>query len=278
MNRSATSKESLIRFQTNGADDWMIGCDNVPGGNVSDFSIKTTQNSSPQFVIDTSGNVGIGITSPSAKLDVNGASFLRGTVNTGGGYDPTRYGSVQCVDTAGQSLIGYVRAGHHAVVSGFIAGTNDFTIAGWYIGGAGVKLVSGATAWTATSDERTKDIKSELTDVLAKLSGIRCVRYRYKTDCRKDKYGKCQYERERIGFIAQDVQKVFPEAVHDSGGELGLTYQDMIVVNTSAIKELCEENETLKTRLDSLEQRLLRIENPPWFRGTKRERFNSESS
>ena len=218
------------------------------------------------------GNVGIGTTTPDLTLDVNGESIFRDTINAGGLFDSTRYGGIQVCDIAGDSLIGYVRAGNYALVSGFVTGTNDFAFAGWSLAGTGVKLVYGATAWTSTSDERTKDIKSEITGALGKLSGIRCVRFRYKTDCQKDKYMKCRYERERIGFIAQDVQKVFPEAVHDTNGELGLTYQDMIVVNTSAIKELSEENTRLRTRLESLEQRLLKIENPSWFRGVKRER------
>jgi hypothetical protein len=241
--------------------------------------------------------VGIGTIIPNVKLEVAGtimSSHLRvyDGLEAGSAYDPNRYGSIQVVEPAGTSMIGYVRAGNYVIASGFLPGTNDFAIAGWSlgVGHIGVKLVYGATAWTSTSDERAKDIKGELTSVLQKLSGIRCVRFRYKTDCQKDKYGKCQYGRDRIGFIAQDVQKVFPEAVHDSNGELGLTYQDMIVVNTAAMKELVAENETLRarvkrledarpwfrglnrerdleTRLDSLEQRLLRVENPPWFTG-----------
>jgi hypothetical protein len=76
LDRSATSKECLVRFQTATTDDWIIGCDNTPSGNVSDFSIKTTQNANPEFVIKTSGNVGIGNTAPSHKLDVNGEARL----------------------------------------------------------------------------------------------------------------------------------------------------------------------------------------------------------
>lgn len=213
------------------------------------------------------GSLGIGTQSPNFKLHVAGDARITAKLNVGSGYDDASYGAVQVVEAAGTTMIGYVRAGNYAVASGFVPGTNDFAFAGWSLTGTGVKLVQGAFAWTSTSDERTKDITSEITGALGKLSEIRCVRFRYKTDCMKDKYGKCQYKRERIGFIAQDVQKVFPEAVHDSNGVLGLTYQDMIVVNTSAIKELSEENTRLKTRLDSLEQRLLRIENPPWFTG-----------
>lgn len=165
-------------------------------------------------------------------------------------------------------MLSFVRAGNYALVMGYPASSNDFVISPWNTAevGNGVRLTPGAVAWTSTSDERTKTIESELTGVLPKIAEVRCVRYRYKTDCLKDKYGRCQYDRSRIGFIAQDVQKVFPEAVHDSGGVLGLTYQDIIVVNTAAIKELTLENETLRARVKRLEDAR------PWFRGLNRER------
>ncbi|MBN2018929.1 MAG: hypothetical protein JW749_01750, partial [Sedimentisphaerales bacterium] len=37
-----------------------------------DFAIKTTNNASAEFTVKSSGNVGIGTTSPVAALDVNG--------------------------------------------------------------------------------------------------------------------------------------------------------------------------------------------------------------
>jgi exonuclease VII small subunit len=59
---------------------------------------------------------------------------------------------------------------------------------------------------------------------------------------------------------------VFPEAVHDSAGVLGVTYQDMIVVNTAAMKELMAEVQELRTRVKRLEDAR------PWFRGHARDR------
>jgi hypothetical protein len=79
-------------------------------------------------------------------------------------------------------------------------------------------------------------------------------------------YGRCKYTRQRIGFLAQDVQRVYPESVHKSAGLLGLTYQDMIVVNLAAIKELALENEALRNRVKRLEDAR------PWFRGHARDR------
>ena len=67
LDRATTSEEALVRFKTATVDDWIIGTDNVPAGNVSDFSIKTTQNAGAEFVIKTSGNVGIGTASPNYR-------------------------------------------------------------------------------------------------------------------------------------------------------------------------------------------------------------------
>jgi hypothetical protein len=240
-------------------------------GNTMEFSVDRTTGQAPQMVLKGNGRVGIGTTSPATALEVAGtimSSHLRvyDGLEAGSGYDPNRYGAVQIVESAGTSMVGYVRAGHYVVASGFLAGSNDFAIAGWSLAGTGVRLVQGAFAWTSTSDERTKDITNELSNVLEKLSGIRCVRFRYKTDCEKDMYGRCQYERDRIGFIAQDVQSAFPEAVHISAGLLGLTYQDMIVVNTAALKELMVDVKELRARVKRLEDAR------PWFRGHARTR------
>jgi hypothetical protein len=107
-------------------------------------------------------------------------------------------------------------------------------------GSGGVYLASGGTSWTAVSDERTKDIIEPITDALAKVSTLRTVIGKYKTDAA---------DRRRVFLIAQDVQAVLPEAVTVGTDELntiGLSYADTIPLLVAAIKELKAEIETLK--------------------------------
>ena len=93
----------------------------------------------------------------------------------------------------------------------------------------GVYLTSGATSWTANSDERQKDIIESITDAANKVATLRAVIGKYKTDDEGVR---------RAFLIAQDVQAVLPEAVDASDPEkLGVQYTDTIPLLVAAIQE-----------------------------------------
>jgi hypothetical protein len=116
----------------------------------------------------------------------------------------------------------------------------------------GVYLSSGATSWTANSDERLKDINGEIENAVEKLSTLRTVNFSWKSD---------ESKKQNLGLIAQDVEKEFPQLI-DKGelgktGEeeqtdkteyLGVRYQELIPVLVAAIKELKAEIEILKAK------------------------------
>jgi hypothetical protein len=98
-----------------------------------------------------------------------------------------------------------------------------------YAQSGGVYLAPTATAWTANSDERKKDIIEPIADAANKVSTLRAVIGKYKTD--KD-------DVRRSFLIAQDVLAVFPEAVDSSNpDDLGVQYSDVIPLLVAAIKE-----------------------------------------
>ena len=113
-------------------------------------------------------------------------------------------------------------------------------------GSGGVYLASGATSWTANSDETLKNINSIIGNAIDKLNTLRAVNFSWKSDTSN---------KENLGLIAQDVEAVFPQLV-DTGkdGIMGVRYTELVPVLVKAIQELKAENDTLKSRIDTLEQ------------------------
>jgi hypothetical protein len=84
----------------------------------------------------------------------------------------------------------------------------------------------------AYSDERLKFEVSTISDALAKVTGLRGVSY--------IKDGKPS-----IGVIAQEVEKIIPEVVHD-GEYKSVAYGNLVGLLIEAIKELSNEIDILK--------------------------------
>jgi septation ring formation regulator EzrA len=60
---------------------------------------------------------------------------------------------------------------------------------------------------------------------------------------------------EQVGFVAQEVQKIFPEAVTQAeDGYLDFNMHEINVALVNAVKELKAENDLLKNRLEKLKQ------------------------
>lgn len=104
---------------------------------------------------------------------------------------------------------------------------------------AGVYVTDGGTSWTALSDERFKDIIEPITSATLKVSKLRSVIGKYKTDA---------VDKRRSFVIAQDVQNVFPEAIDaHNPNQLGVQYSDLIPLLIAAINELSSEIKLLKS-------------------------------
>ena len=234
--------------------------------------------------ISSAGLVGVGMT-PVRTLDVTGtfgatgAATLGSTVTVAGGCavnGATLYGwnadagfealqinnaqtavsgyatgSTQAsafrarVDTDTGNLINFYRsttqAGRFISTGGgtpniqWLANNQAYVISG---GSGGVTLASAATAWAAVSDETLKTDLTTIQSGAEKVGSLRAVTGRYKTDAES---------MSRSFLIAQDVQKVLPEAVStDADGTLSLRYTEVIPLMVAAIQELT-------TRLAALE-------------------------
>ncbi len=108
-------------------------------------------------------------------------------------------------------------------------------------------------AYINPSDARLKKDVTPLENLLNKVMALTPKKFHYKTNKDGDPL--------LWGFIAQDIQKIFPEFVDvKDDGYLGISYTNFSVVAIKAIQEQQAEIEELKNRNQKLEERLLKIE------------------
>jgi hypothetical protein len=263
-NSSGTSRSATFKYDN---------ADIVRIGTSSNIAMRFETNDTERMRITSGGNVGIGtITDAGYKLDVNGKSrignsanssvddslFLHGKGITSGGIPYGDYGSIvlgadaSYTSGARRFLItnGYI-SNRFAIIQSVDANTTPTLGAGGGIN-SGVIIFSvsntgaaefsvlllgtsatfsssvTATAFFQSSDLRKKDIIKKERDV---------VYYTWKDG--EDK-------REKIGYIAQEIQKYMPNAVNeDTDGMLSVDYIQVLV---SKILVMEKEIENLKNR------------------------------
>jgi hypothetical protein len=164
----------------------------------------------------------------------SGGNVLMGTTSNNG-Y------KLQINDSGGNLITFNRSAANAAMFMGGVTGaTTEFYVQA--NGSGGVYLISGGVAWIAASDERLKTDLVPIEDAANKVSSLRSVIGRYKTDAEGTK---------RAFLIAQDVIKVLPEAVNKNQetGDLGVSYTEVIPLLVAAIKEQQAQIEELKAKI-----------------------------
>jgi hypothetical protein len=186
-------------------------------------------NTSERMRISSSGNVGIGITSPAAKLHVNGQARASSLITSNG----NQITSAGYQGTAGLLI-------KHAASS---TSTNDqkmieFRNASYGLVGSILSDGSG-TSYNTTSDERLKENIQDANDAGSKIDDIQIRQFDWKDSGEHQDYG----------VIAQELQAVAPEAVSE-----GYTEDDMMSVDYSKlVPTLIKEIQSLRTRVAQLE-------------------------
>ena len=84
--------------------------------------------------------------------------------------------------------------------------------------------------WKTTSDMRLKNVNGEFTGGLDKINQLKTYNYTFKKDKKKAPH---------VGVMAQELQKVFPDAVtNDDKGFLMIRQDDMFYAMINSIKQL----------------------------------------
>jgi len=216
---------------------------NASGDTASTMAFQT--GNAERMRITTTGNVGIGTTSPANKLDVVGISRFTHSSST------SYRGAIETVtDNAYPTWeIGWVHTRTTSSTYGTIARFNNQT--GTSIGGI-VYSGSSGTSFVTTSDYRLKENIKEIRDSISRVKKLKPCRFNFAA------------EKNRIidGFIAHEVQEVVPEAVHGEKDALQkdgsidaqtLEVSRLIPVLTKALQEAINKIEELELRIQTIE-------------------------
>ncbi len=241
-------------------------------------------------LITQTGNVGIGTSTPAAKMDIKGTDFLshfyyganEDTYIRGGKAG----GNVLINDIAGQGNVGigvadpayildvkdrmrlrangtntagiYLNNAANSTWAAFYGMKTD-TQSGIFIGGnwrfwvdnTGAGFLNGNLI--QTSDKRLKKDFSLLSNSLTDIYKLNGYHFRWIEEARNKEL--------QTGLMAQEVQKIFPELVQtDDKGMLSVNYIGLIPHLIEALKTLKDENTLLKSNNEAVNSRLQKIE------------------
>jgi hypothetical protein len=195
-------------------------------------SAQATGTLTQKMVIRQDGKIGIGVTSPSSYVQItnnvsNGVNTLNVQSNVAGDLatHPLLVTKRDSNSTTSQVLIGFL-------MNGGATGQGQINANG-----------ASAAAFGSFSDVRLKENVVDLPSQIESICNLRPVEFDY-----KDGSGH------QIGFIAQEVQAIYPDVVGESNGYLTLT--DMNKNDARLIKafqELYDKVKALEVRVAELE-------------------------
>jgi hypothetical protein len=240
-------------------DGLMIGLTGTLSASIMNYEnapLVLGTNNTSRLAIMANGDVGINTLVPVYNLDVAGDVNLNKGIATGialrvNGDEALWYNN---------TYFSWGYGGTYNVFSDPV-GINCAPGEGHMLAVNGIASKPGGGTWAAFSDGRLKDIHGPYTRGLDAITRLEPVSYNYK----KDNPLQLPSTPEYIGFVAQDVQKIFPETIMATAS--GYLEFDMHAVNVAlvnAVKDLNTkltgvqaENQELKTRLEALEKLLV---------------------
>jgi len=266
-----------------GSERYQIGvfADNA-WGDATHFHIKqgtgVGQYTSRLTILKTSGFTGIGITTPQERLHVAGNGLFTGDIKlpTGGIDIGTRNGDGLRFRNSDNFKI-YFSQSSDATLGGNLAGTADFNMyfktlganRGWafkydnnvvaQIQGNGSFSVTGAvtaggnitaqgevTAYQS-SDKRLKSNITPITSSLSIIDKLNPVSFQWNDKAVELNNTKNTSSR-NYGVIAQELEEVLPDLVHQTNGFKSVDYIQLIGVLLAGMKELNNKIKNLENR------------------------------
>ena len=136
---------------------------------------------------------------------------------------------------------------NHVTASGHISGSYTSHLTMGQISSSGDIVAEGDVVAYYSSDIRLKDNVEVIKGSLDKIDGIRGVEF----DWNEKSPGWAKERGHDVGVIAQEVQKVLPEVVQErKNGYLGVDYKRIVPLLIESVKELKQEVEYLKKKVN----------------------------
>mgnify|MGYP003112826904 CR=1 FL=1 len=261
-----------INFGHSGdADDAIISYDTTSGSENMAFTV----NAAERMRIDSAGNVGIGTSNPDSHVTIDGGSDVRAELNlrsqsVGTTYNggTLRFKGYHANPSDGSRIWFEIRGLKENNVGGdtkgriemYINPGNNSMTEVMKIESNGDMYTNDGTVHSLASDSRVKSDVADLTDGLTILNQLRPVTYKYNT--KSEFYNPIDETTTRYGFIADEVKTVAPQYIKEGKGKVDgvevddfktLSQTKMIPMLVKAIQELKEENDSLKSRIETLE-------------------------
>lgn len=207
-----------------------------------------TSSRSDAFVLMKSGDVGIGVSAPEARL------HIRYNSATGTGHLLVEESN----NSGDGSRISFKNTGRPSIfwdLYGLTASTNTGAYFNFFYQGTGdiLSLRGNGNATlmgtlTQNSDERLKENIRKLDDPLTSLQKLNGYHFNWK-DINRD-------AGIQTGLLAQEVEKAFPELVSENAeGIKGVNYIGLIPYLIEAVKYLQSENKELRKALSEMNQK-----------------------
>lgn len=250
---------SAIGYNTKVADNDLIALGNnsdvVIGGNKAGTIAGATRYLS---VINNGPYTSTSNTSLELRGNINSASASAARIDFINGLTPTSIARIEAITGTGSTIQGalrfFINGGSLTeamrITQAGNVGIGTTTPGGQFELSLDQGRKPGTTAWTVVSDERLKNIEGAYTKGLNEILQLNPVKYHYKNAGERT-FRDEVLKKQQVGFSAQEVQRIFPEAVGvDDDGYLNLNIHAILIAYTNAVKELNAKAESQQKTIE----------------------------
>ncbi len=212
----------------------------VFGSSIIDTEMTFNTNVTIMSNLNISGNTTlVGATTAVSTIDIIGNTTIKANLNISGNSNfngPIT--AISSLNVSGNSIlsgpvtmVSALNISGDIIMAGLVTAKSSMTIEGTLY----------ANDLTITSDIKLKNNVKPLTNCLDNVMNLEGVSYYLNGDNKR-----------KIGFIAQNIEKIYPEFVFDNGNNKSVAYPNITAVLVEAIKELKNKYDSLELKYNNL--------------------------